>query len=296
MAKKNPWDMMPRSLIEWERTHKNLRLLSGDHLKGIGRLTAHQQLASAFNPSPLAVFKAFEDLKLAVSRPVQPIVTSMNSVIASAASVTGPFLTVFQKFESTFKLLNEKTRIMIEECIKEGWYPIAELDASFFPEAENFETEMANAIEECMYKIEKNICERNSARAFIIKSAFNAHRRDEFELSIPCLFSQADGICYDVLKIQPFTNQHGKRLKDKIDLPASGTFASLYFKPLFDAEDIRKNSKHVLSERLNRHAVMHGTSTTCYTKINSLKLISFIGSLDWFLDDFRNEDNDTSLE
>lgn len=46
---------------------------------------------------------------------------------------------------------------------------------------------------------------------------------------------------------------------------------------------IRANTTNVSPSTLNRHHIMHGGSTEYATKINCLKLISLIGSLDWLI-------------
>jgi hypothetical protein len=46
--------------------------------------------------------------------------------------------------------------------------------------------------------IENSLVERFPRRAHLIKAAFRAHRKGDYELCIPVFFAQVDGICYDV--------------------------------------------------------------------------------------------------
>ncbi len=279
MPKNKPWEIIPKSLTRLTRMSENMRLFQGNNLNGIIPILEQQQrLAYIFNPSPMTAFKALGGFH-----------TTWTSLIrGSFLSITEPFArmqAIETSLQHTFEVLDEKTKKMVEACIKEGWYPIPGLAIGFCPKTENFEAEMAAAIEEDMPNIEKILCEHHPTRKASILSGFKAHRRGEFELSIPCLFPQANGICKDIIGINPFENKAGERLKGKRS--DGTTYSKLYFKPLFEAPDIRGNTEIVPPDKLNRHAVMHGTSTACFTKINSLKLISFIGNLDWFLDNFR---------
>lgn len=128
-------------------------------------------------------------------------------------------------------------------------------------------------------EIEESIVKIFPHRAHLIRAAFNAHRREEYELSIPVLLAQTDGICKDA------TNQYFFIKKDKkpqtaiyVEQIVADTFRASLLSPLAQALPIAASEKErsIGSVALNRHAVLHGESLNYGTKANSLRAISLI--------------------
>jgi hypothetical protein len=133
-----------------------------------------------------------------------------------------------------------------------------------------------------IYEIEAFISTRFPKREKIIRAAFNAHRREEYELSIPVLLAQTDGICKEVVKEYLFSNQRNKNRPCTaiyVDQLASGSFQAALLSPLTQTLPVgasfNPENKEGFSE-LNRHMILHGESLDYGTKTNSLKAISLI--------------------
>ena len=58
--------------------------------------------------------------------------------------------------------------------------------------------------------IERQASEQFLARAVILKKAFAAHRAGDFELSIPVILAQADGMGHEVFGVSPYSRHQGK--------------------------------------------------------------------------------------
>lgn len=123
-------------------------------------------------------------------------------------------------------------------------------------------------------------------RAAILESAFNAHKRKEYALSIPVFLIQADGICYDLINKQLYST------KDKVSVLTgyaktitADTFRSILLYPLTQPIPISASAK-VRAEDfndLNRHQVIHGEVTNYNTELNSLKTVSLLNYVSYVL-------------
>ncbi len=56
--------------------------------------------------------------------------------------------------------------------------------------------------------IERSLVSKFPRRSRLIEAAFRAHRNGEYELSVPVLFSQVDGICFDITNKYLFTSRN----------------------------------------------------------------------------------------
>lgn len=179
--------------------------------------------------------------------------------------------------------INEEQKKTVEKCMEHGWYPIVSMGLTYISEEKDFEITIEKYIDKKTDEIERNLQESNPNRSDIIKDAFDAHRSGKYTLSIPALLAQADGICFERLGISPFSKKSGSQLQDKIPNELYTDFLGHYFQPVIFSKTIRANTNEVPPATLNRHHVLHGISTEYATRQNSLKAISYIGSLDWLL-------------
>ena len=127
---------------------------------------------------------------------------------------------------------------------------------------------------------------RFPARAIILESAFNAHKRKEYALSIPVLLIQADGICYDLINKQLYSKK-GKVpvVAEYAETITADVFRSALLYPLTQPLPISASANERAEDfsDLNRHQVIHGESTTYDTEINSLKAISMLNYVSYVL-------------
>jgi len=145
---------------------------------------------------------------------------------------------------------------------------------------EDAETELIEHFEKNLDKIEKSIIERFPMREKLVTAAFGAHRKQEYELSIPVFLAQTDGICKDIAKKYLFIKSNNKPdVAAFVDHtyttdPVGAAFLSPLTETLSISVSEKKRSK--VFNGLNRHMVLHGESLDYGTKQNSLKAISLL--------------------
>ena len=185
----------------------------------------------------------------------------------------------------------------LRTVIRHGWYPTADMSgggvALLAQGLEDPDEERAasarqvfiNKFREDADKLEQTLVEQFPRQAPIISDAFAAHRRGDFNLSVPVFFAQADGIAWD---------RFGKTLFSSKTIREADRLASDI------REDILRELflalmwpewPHALpvSERpdgfagLNRHQVMHGESCDYGTEENSLKAMALLNFCSFIL-------------
>ena len=146
--------------------------------------------------------------------------------------------------------------------------------------------------------IEADLCAAFPLRSPILREAFEAHRQARFNLSVPVLIAQADGIWHDRCKKSPFTSHRKSAVHEMLMRPDAHTAAPLARAllggkwPLARSQGKRKPE----FSQLNRHQVLHGEATDYGTEVNSLKAISFIRFCGFVLSDMtENTEISTSL-
>ena len=148
-----------------------------------------------------------------------------------------------------------------------------ENDAEALAHIEGFFEERTNAIEQ-------RLADNYPERKHILRDAFEAHRQCKFNLSVPVLLIQADGMFDSALFM-------GKRRQSAVEnfRSASRALRQSFFDlfnnsmPLWQNENERDSS----FDALNRHQVLHGESTKFGTQRNSLQCISLLSFLNWLL-------------
>lgn len=141
---------------------------------------------------------------------------------------------------------------------------------------------MASHFEKRLDEIEDELAVALPARAPKFKSAFAAHRRGEYDLSILAFMAQADGVSAELRGGHFFLKNRGTRK------PETATYATAFNSNFIDqiahlalVEDLPIREQMRLraangSTDLNRHAVMHGESLDYDTKENSLRALSLL--------------------
>ena len=118
-------------------------------------------------------------------------------------------------------------------------------------------------------------------RTSIIESAFSAHRQQNYELSVPVLLIQADGIAKEIFENYLFISSERKKiakfeeslLKFHMIQPLIAALAS----DTTLTSSAKKRGENFVG--LNRHLVLHGDSVDYSTRANSLKCISLLSNL-----------------
>jgi hypothetical protein len=194
----------------------------------------------------------------------------------------------FDEIRKSFQELPPRTQEALLLLAAHGWY--LDLDMSL-PQlwklkgalsdgnAKEAEEALVDYFEGRVEEIEKSITEMLPLRAHLIGAAFNAHRRQEYELSIPVFLAQTDGICKDLINQSLFLKR-GKKPETAIYVEqiAADTFRAALLSPLAQTLPISASERERLKDddALNRHTVLHGESLNYGNKTNSLKAISLI--------------------
>lgn len=223
----------------------------------------------------------------------------VNSVRQSLSQIVSPALIELQR---TFRELPLKTREALMVLGNHGWYLDLDMPPSFFlgklknaledGDARAAEELLSQHFEERLSAIETSIADSFPARSHIVRAAFSAHRRREYELSIPVFLAQSDGICKEVIGEHFFMKKHKKpRTAIYVEQIASDTYRAALLSPLAQSLPISASEKERGADftGLNRHTVLHGESVDYGTKENSLRAISLINYVAHVLDFERDE-------
>ena len=191
-------------------------------------------------------------------------------------------------------VLIESHRLMkfpIGELAKHGWYMSPDMSVTSIAETGKLfssgrvleaDQQMVAFFKNNESRIEGTLNEHFPARAPIIKRAFDAHRRGYYELSIPVMLAQADGICFELIGKPLYQKRYSSPLTAHFaDRFGAAAVLSPSLEPLRRVGQITVDSKEVQSVPgiLNRHGILHGSIIDYATPINSYKVISLLSYL-----------------
>ena len=194
----------------------------------------------------------------------------------------------FEIYNEIFKQLPEILRYVLIELANRGWFITMSIEIPDIHQlAELIKNEkekeinkfMGDFIENDIENIMKNIFENFPKRKKIILKAYHAHKKKDYELSIPIFLIQADGICLDILNKNLYsrckngTPRIAKSLKELGNGWIKNSFIELLRNP--NLYNFWKNEPFY-SKTLNRNKILHGESINYGTNINSLKIISLL--------------------
>lgn len=206
--------------------------------------------------------------------------------------------------------LPEETKRFLSDLAYRGWFFTDEMtlnELSVFynlTTAQNSVDEayidgyMEKLVEKYMSHIKHKLYDRYPERQAVLESAFNAHDRGEYNLSIPVFLAQIDGIGTQLLNgISLFSRRRsatpGMLLTAEEINKLSAQVDTTLIEPL--GLPLGMTARSTSAERLqhpfiyNRHEVLHGISVDYGNRINSLKAISLLGHLSTVFHDVVEE-------
>ena len=206
-------------------------------------------------------------------------------------SISRAFKTIVK---NGFEVFNESNRLMkypIGILAENGWYlssemgladtvEIAELFSNGHSKSAN--RRMVEFFEEHQSLIEKTVQKHFPLRKTIIKAAFIAHRKHNYELSIPVMLTQADGICYDLVGTHLFRRRkHSPATLQFANQFATDVLLTSLLEPLRRDGQIRIDTRKLKTTTgvLNRHGILHGSIVDYASEENSLRAISLLAYL-----------------
>jgi hypothetical protein len=134
--------------------------------------------------------------------------------------------------------------------------------------------------------------QRHADRSRILGSAFSAHERGEFDLSVPVLLSQAEGICKAAVAVSPYERRDKEpRIAEYVRSLSAESFRAAALQPLLESIPLTASARDREPgfAQLNRHQVLHGESVDYGTELNSVKAVSFISYISYMLSGETNE-------
>jgi len=200
--------------------------------------------------------------------------------------------------------LPDKTKKLLQKLAEKGWFLPLDITVSAVDslakliegnDDQEVDRLLAEFYTERLDEVLSNLVVAFPKRTHLFTSAFKAHNRKEYDLSIPVLLAQADGICCDMLGVDLFGRKNKipktkKALIKKIgDTPLDGIIDA-FFEPLRSGSGFMLGTKDVEKIRKvdptynfpSRHMIMHGADTDYGNEINSLKSIAqldYLGSM-----------------
>jgi len=203
-------------------------------------------------------------------------------------SLQGLLSPAFEQLQRSFRELPPRIQEALLLLGTHGWYLDLEMPMPWLwalkkalseGNVEEAEEALVEYFEGRLDEIEKSITERFPHRTHLMRAAFKAHRRQEYELSIPVLLAQTDGICRDVVNQYLFTKKKRKpSTAIYVEQIATDAYRAALLSPLAQTLPISASERErpTGSDALNRHAVLHGESLDYGSKTNSLKTISLV--------------------
>lgn len=194
----------------------------------------------------------------------------------------------FLELQKGFKELPARTQEALILLGQHGWYLDPEMSLPALWELKGAladgnvleaEEALVDYFEGRLSEIEESISIKYPHRIHLIRSAFGAHRRGEYALSVPVLLAQADGICKETVDQYLFIRQDKKpSTAIYVAQLAADTYMAALLSPLATTLPIGATEKERPEgfTALNRHMVLHGESLDYGSKINSLKTVSLV--------------------
>lgn len=208
---------------------------------------------------------------------------------------------VFEQIRQSFLELPPKMQESILLLAKHGWYLDMEmpmpgiyalLEALVEGEQSEIEEALCEYFQDRLARIEESIVKRFPHRAHLVRAAFDAHRREEYVLSIPVLLAQTDGICKEVTDQHLFRSRNNKpRTAKYVERWAANKFRKALLSPLAQKTPINASEEERVkgSDALNRHTVLHGEDVNYGSKKNSLKAISLLNYIVHVVSDAKQQ-------
>lgn len=235
----------------------------------------------------------------------QQAVTLIQPMVEVVANLNQNIEPIFVEISNALAQLPERTRESLAALAQHGWYIDPEMNLPEIVDVVLFFTrgQVTEANDELIVYFEQRreaildtLCAAFPQRANIFTSAFEAHAAEKYELSIPVMLAQADGICLELTGVQLYSKQRdGKamRVSEAVATFEVDDFTAALLHPLTDIFPITFSPKERvgLPDILNRHAILHGESVTYGTHVNGCKAISLLSFTTWALSNINKPSN-----
>ena len=217
--------------------------------------------------------------------PLQREIAGIRELAERFQNACQPLASAFAEVAEHLKDLPSRTKASLKILAEHGWYLDLYMSAPAVPElASLFEAgqrdmadgALADYFDSQLDRITSFLIDRHPKRERIIMAAMTAHRQEQYELSVPVLLSQADGICLEATGVQLYSRRPDRSVSSLSPPSDEATFRDVFFYPLTLALPIRGSFQALYPDELNRHDVLHGISVDYANRVNSCKSISLV--------------------
>lgn len=249
-------------------------------MKDMNRIIESYEKANRMIAPALKLQQALEPA-LKLQQMFEPVIKSQQAF--------EPFLRIQRSIEEIAERLQEYVEKTPEHFLliaRHGWF--VEIDSELkFPskiahKLQNGSIEKADELLVSYYKenlerIFEDLYIRHPSRKEIFYQIFESFKNRCYNVLIPSVLSQVDGVCFDFTKKKFFIKER-KNYLPEVTTELAGKSLDLFLSPLQNNTPIiaREKDLEQFPCRLNRHEILHGISTDYGTEINSLKVISLL--------------------
>jgi len=213
-------------------------------------------------------------------------------------------------FSDALDELPDELRPTIRKLSSRSWYISADMDIPLLRTLDEEIKISEEAVDKIMSEwvfdnikeIVKRAKERYPERKEIIDAAFWAHNNKKYELSIPILLIQVDGMGdekfnFNKRSLYSKNKSEGRDktiIEEKTDnyIKNHGSLTELFLMQLREKSGLIVSSEESANypDAINRHNIIHGINTEYATQLNSLKAFSL---MEYFISFFSDEDFST---
>ncbi len=206
------------------------------------------------------------------------------------------------------KDLPNQYKVLLDELALAGWYidyglalpTLAELLLLDYHNKTYLDSYLTKYYKTKIKGLSKNIVSSYPTRKNILEAAFKAHSNKIYELSIPIMLGQIDGICYDLIEKDLFSK--GRRKKNE-SIPSNipqhwveelqiDNFRISFLEPLRNNKYLAANfdESREYPHALNRNKILHGRDLEYANEKNSYKAISLLNYITTIVTDIKRND------
>tara|TARA_R110002050_G_scaffold300768_1_gene472377 strand:- start:9061 stop:9906 length:846 start_codon:yes stop_codon:yes gene_type:complete len=240
-----------------------------------------------------AVKSAYQSLQLPLEEMKKSleIIDKRNKIIEN--SFVPKYFENFQEIGKRIRENLEKTPESLMLLSKYGWY--LDFDSELYlpnqlgnlildGKVEDVDKILMEYYNENLDSILEKLIESYPDRKQIFYQIVAAHREQKYFLTIPCILTQVDGICFDITTKKYFiTEKKDKKFRHLPEVATeiakiSGSISEAFSMPILVQTAINSHESKIESfpVKLNRHLIMHGMDKEFGTEKNSLKCLSLL--------------------
>jgi hypothetical protein len=148
-------------------------------------------------------------------------------------------------------------------------------------ESEKVDEYLINYYSKNLEFIFEELSNQHPTRRIILNEILSAHNQKMYFVTIPCILTQVDGICFDITAKKYFLKDKSNKWLPEIAAEfsnISNSVVEMYLSPIFSQNPINahKSDLNNYPIQLNRHTIIHGVDLNYGNERNSLKCISLL--------------------